>query len=338
VKFTDILSGGRLFGAMGALLLFFLPIALGIFNQHIMIMVIFFAFCATAWNLLSGFVGALSLGHATFLGLGAYISTLLYLHIGLTPWIGMFVGAVITAIFGVIIGFPCFRLTGPYFVLTTIALGEMIRLFIESNEFFLGIEIMGAMGLLLPSSFDPAYFRFGSRLAYYYIMLAFLVVALYISYRVKNSKLGYYLIAIKSDPDAAASLGINLTRYKLIAMGLSCFLMAFAGTFYAQYFLYVGPTRVFGGDLSVQIALIAMIGGQGTIFGPLFGAVLLVPVAEWITGQFGGSLPGLHLFIYGVAMMLIVLYKPAGIHDTIVRVFTWLQDKLLSPFVKKEKV
>ncbi|MHB1314661.1 MAG: branched-chain amino acid ABC transporter permease [Christensenellales bacterium] len=320
---------------IGLLLLIVGPIGLDIYYQQIMVLVLFFAFCATAWNVVCGFVGQLSLGHATFLGLGAYISTLLLRDMGLSPWIGMFIGAGITALVGVLVGYPCFRLKGPYFALTTIALGEVMRIWVENNEIIFGIDVKGSMGLLLDQTGNQAVaFEFGSKLEYYYVILAFLLIALLITYLIKRSKLGFYLTAIKSDPDAAESLGIPLAKYKLIAMALSCFLIAFAGTFYAQYYRYVGPNRIFGHDLSVQIALIALVGGQGTVLGPLIGAVLLIPLTELLS-EYGGALPGLHLFIYGVVMVLVVFYMPKGIHGLLSKYLKKIENKL---FFKKKPI
>jgi branched-chain amino acid transport system permease protein len=316
----------KLFLILGAVVLLIAPLPFGSYEQNILIMVLFFAYAATAWNIVCGFVGTLSLGHAVFVGLGSYISTLLLLHANLSPWIGMFIGAVITGICGIMIGYPCFRLKGPYFALTTIALGEILRIWVQNNEYFFGIDIKGSMGLLLPQTgFKASAFEFASKLSYYYIILAFVVIALIVSFCIKRSKLGYYLTAIKSDPDAAESLGISFTKYKLIAMAVSTFMCAIAGTFYAQYYRYVGPDRIFGGDLSVQIALIALVGGQGTVFGPIFGAIILVPISELLSARFGGSVPGLHLFIYGVIMMLVVFYMPNGIHDYVMKLLNWLE-------------
>lgn len=313
----------------------FLPLGLGRYQQHTLIMVLFFAFASSAWNIVCGFVGTVSLGHAVFLGIGGYVSTLLLLYTDLSPWLGMFAGAVIAAVFGIVIGYPCFKLKGPYFTLTTIAFGELIRIWVENNESLFGIDIKGSMGLLLPQTGNnPGKFEFASKLPYYYIILAFLIAALLITYYIKTHKLGFYLTAIKSDPDAAESLGIQLAKYKLIAMIISTFLIAFAGTYYAQYYRYLGPTRIFGNDLSVQIALIALIGGQGTVLGPLFGAILLVPISELLSEKFGGSLPGLHLFIYGVIMILVVYYMPNGIHDYVIKLYL----KIKGSFVKTKSL
>lgn len=320
---------GKLFMLLLLVLLVVVPLPMGSYGQDIMIMVLFYAFASTAWNILCGFVGTLSLGHAMYLGMGGYISTLLLTNLNLSPWVGMFIGAAITSVVAVLVGYPCFRLKGPYFTLASIALANIMLIWVQNNEYFFGVDIKGAMGLLLPQTGNQAVaFEFGGKLPYYYIMLAFLIVAVLISYLILRSRLGYYLVAIRSDPDAAESLGIPLVRYKLIAMAVSTFLIAFAGTFYAQYYRFIGPDRVFGGDLSVQIALIALIGGQGTILGPLFGAILLVPVSSFLSAYFGGSVAGLHLFIYGIIMMLVVYYMPKGIHDYIVHFFRWVENNL----------
>ena len=324
------LSRGNLL-ILGIVLLLVLPLFLASYYQHILILVLFYAFAASAWNIVCGFVGTLSLGHAVYLGLGGYISTVLLVNANVSPWIGMFIGAAITCLFGVLIGYPCFRLKGPYFALTSIALGELLRIWVENNESFFGIDIKGSMGILLPQTGNKASaFEFAGKLPYYYIILGFFAIAVLITYLIKRSKIGYYLTAIKSDPDAAESLGINLTKYKLIAMGISTFLIAFAGTFYAQYFRYIGPTRIFGGDLSVQIALIALIGGQGTVLGPFWGSILITILSEFLSAKFGGELPGLHLFILGIAMILVVFYMPQGINSYLVRGYGWLERKMAS--------
>lgn len=320
---------GPLFTIIGLALALFVPLMVSRYQQHLFIMIMFFAFAATAWNIICGFIGQLSLGHAVYLGVGGYVSTLLLINTGMTPWVGMFAGAAIASIFGLVIGYPALRLQGPYFTLTTIAFAEILRIWIENNEKLIGLDIKGSMGLVLPQyGYSFAAFEFESKLAYYYIILSFVIIGIGVTYLISRSKLGFYLTAIKSDPDAAESLGIPLTKYKTIAMLISTFMIAFAGTFYAQYFRYVGPTRVFGIDLSIQIALIGLVGGQGTVFGPLFGALLLVPVSEFLAERFGGSLPGLNLFIYGIIMILVVFFMPKGINDYIIKGLKRLGGKL----------
>ncbi len=320
---------GKIFAILGLLILLVVPNFVSTNGQIVFILILFYALCASCWNIVCGFVGELSLGHAVFLGMGAYISTLLLMDLSLSPWVGMFIAALITAVFGVIVGLPCFRLHGPYFALTTIALGELIRIFVENNDKAFGIYLRGAMGLVLKQTGNQAIaFEFANKITYYYILVAFVAATILVTWLIKNSKLGFYLTAIKSDSDAAESLGIKLTRYKLIAMAISCFMISFAGTFYAQYFRYVGPTRIFSHDMSVQIALIALVGGQGTVFGPLMGACLLVPITEFLSEEFGGALPGLHLFIYGVMMVFVVLYMPKGIHNNVTGFFSKLENKI----------
>lgn len=320
---------GPLFVLIGLFLALFLPILVTRYQQHLLIMIMLFAYAATCWNMICGFIGELSLGHAVYLGVGGYVSTLLLMYTGLTPWLGMFVGAALATVFGLVIGYPALRLKGPYFTLTTIAFAEILRIWIENNEFLFGLDIKGSMGLVLPQyGYSFAAYEFESKLAYYYIILGFLIIGIILTFFIKRNKLGFYLTAIKSDPDAAESLGIQLSKYKTIAMVISTFMIAFAGTFYAQYFRYVGPTRVFGIDLSIQIALIGLIGGQGTVFGPFFGALLLVPVSEFLAERFGGSIPGLNLFIYGIIMILVVFFMPKGINDYIIRAFKWLGGKM----------
>jgi branched-chain amino acid transport system permease protein len=311
------------------MLLVFLPIPVGTYMQSIILMVVMYAYFASCWNILCGFLGVLSLGHAVFLGIGAYISSCLFLYADVSPWFGMLVGGLIVAVLSIVIGFATFRMRGPYFTLTTIAMGEMIRVWVETNDYFLGIDIKGSRGLLLPSKGESFLnLEFSNKLGYYYVILAMLVLVLIISHLILKSRLGYYMTAIKSDETAAESLGIVPLRYKLIGIALSSFLISLGGTFYAHYYHYINPTRIFGSDLSVQIALIALIGGQGKVLGPVFGAVLLIPISELLAMLFGGQLPGLHLFVYGIALMLCVRYLPDGIHDLIIGFFQKVQAKL----------
>jgi branched-chain amino acid transport system permease protein len=222
-------------------------------------------------------------------------------------------------ILGFIIGYPCFKLHGPYFTLATIAFAEFIRMFFMNNEEIPGTDLWvgGAMGLVLPRSGKGFLFmEASSKSTYYFFILALLVMVLVVSFLIKRSKFGYYLTAIKSDPAAAASLGIDVPKVKMYAMIVSSMFMGLGGTFFAEYFRYIGPERVLGLDFSIQVALTALIGGQGTIFGPVVGAFLLVPVGETLSSSFG-SITGLHLFIYGVALVLVVLYMPQGIYGPI---------------------
>ncbi len=283
------------------------------------IWILFFAMCATAWNVIGGFAGQYSFGHAAFLGLGAYTSTLLWLELGISPWFGMLAGGVVAALAGAVISYPCFRLRGAFFALATIAFAEMLRVGGELTDSVFGIPVNGARGLVIPPVGNDLWaFQFTDKAAYAHIAYALLLLTLAIAYAVKRSRLGYYLAAIGDDEDAVKSLGIDTARVKLAALLISAFLTAVAGTFYAQMILFITPTRTVSLDLSVQMVIMAVLGGLGTVFGPLLGAIVLVPVAELTRAALGGStVQGAHLIVYGVILMLAVRFAPTGIEGQV---------------------
>ncbi len=281
---------------------------------QIFIWVLFFAYLGAAWNLIGGFAGQYSIGHAGLLGIGAYTSSLLYINVGLGPWLGMLVGGVVAAAIGGLIGYPCFRLRGAFFSLVTIAFAEMLRVGTELTDSVFGIEVNGVRGLLLPVlGHRPAAFQFVDKRYYYYTMLALLLMILAVGWGVKRSRLGYYLAAIGDDEEAVASLGINPARVKLVAMILSGFFTAIGGTFYAQFILFITPTRTMSLDFSIQMVVVNVLGGMGTVLGPVYGAALLVPIGEITRAIWGGSLQGVHLIIYGALLMAVILYWPQGV-------------------------
>lgn len=289
---------------------------------QIIILIAMYAYFTSCWNFVGGFAGVLPLGHSAFIGIGAYTSTLLYLTYGVSPWIGMLAGGVLAALVGVIVGLPTLKLRGAYFALATIAIGEAMRVLVENVEQVGPFEVRGPKGLLIPlagNSFSS--FQFTSKAAYYYIILIMLLLVLLLTYQMMNSKVGYYLAAGGEEPEAAEALGIKVSRYKLIAMAVSCFLTALGGTFYAQLMLYFYPKSILGLDLSYEIAFIAIIGGRGTIMGPVLGALLLRPVSEVTRIYFGSVLPGLHLVIFGLVLILVMRYQPRGIQEPVTRLF-----------------
>ncbi|MBA7578777.1 hypothetical protein ES708_20642 [subsurface metagenome] len=184
--------------------------------------------------------------------------------------------------------------------------------------------------------FPPGLFEFSNKIYYYYIILIALFASVLVTYIITKKRLGYYLVAIRSNPDAAESLGINIMKYKLTAIIISAAIISFGGTFYAQYFRYIGPTRIFGVELAIEIALIGIIGGRGTVLGPLFGAFLVVPISEFLISRFGGNLPGLHLFIYGLVIMIVILFAPKGIHDPFVNLLNKVEENILNLFRPKK--
>jgi branched-chain amino acid transport system permease protein len=264
---------------------------------------------AGAWNILAGYAGMMSLGHNAFFGIGAYTSTLLLLHFGLTPWIGMFCGGLLASCVGLILGVVCFRLRSHYFALATLAFGEVGSILAVNWRSLTG----GSEGLALPIQPSLYLFSFSSKLPYVYIGLLFFLVVIAISYAIEHSRLGYRLMAFRENEGAARALGVRTGKVRLIAMALSSFLSAIIGTFYAQYVVFIDPTSVIKIQISVQVALFAIVGGIGTALGPAIGAAIFVPITILLRAKMGTSLPGLHMIIYGIILVLVLLYMPQGI-------------------------
>jgi len=278
---------------------------------HVLVGILYFAYMASSWNIVCGYTGQLSLGHSALSGIGGYISTLLLINAGMSPWVGMLIGAVCATGVGVLVGWPCFRLRGPYFALTTIAFAEILRIWTENTEEIFGIELRGAQGLSVPlKGHSPALFQFDGKVPYYYVIIAMLVAVMAIAWWMERSRMGFYLKAIRADQDGAEALGVNSTRYLLAAMALSSFLTALGGSYYAQYFRYINPERNMGLDFSIELALMGIVGGQGTVLGPVLGAFLLTPAGEIARATLGGKFPGLHLVIYGLVLLLGLLFLP----------------------------
>lgn len=292
---------------------------------HLLIMMFFYAVLSEAWNILGGFAGQFSLGSAGFFGLGAYTSTLLFISWKVSPWLGMFVGAGFAVISSLFIGLLCFRLRGPFFSLVTIAFGEVLRLLFLNWGALTG----GAVGLLVPLLGDsPVYFQFLSRTPYYYILLAIMLTVVYTCYRIRNSRIGLYFIAIREDEDAAQSSGINIVVHKLIALAISVFFIAIAGTFYAQYILFLHPDSIMSLNFSVEMALPSIIGGMGTVCGPLIGSFILTPISEFVRAILGGGYAGVYLIIHGAILVLVVLLMPDGFAETMMKNYNSLIKKL----------
>lgn len=278
--------------------------------QNTAILMLMTAQLGVAWNILGGYAGQVSLGHAAFFGAGAYVSTLLSLRLGLSPWLGMGCGAAVAAALGVLVGWPCFRLKGHYFAMATIAVGEIVQAVVNGWE-----ALGGAVGFYLPLA-EKGFWGFTwnrSKLPYHDVALGLLLLSLLVNWLVNRSHVGYYLRAIKDEPDAARSLGVSLGRYKMIAMVLSSALTAMGGTLYAQKELFIDPGSTLSTGLSIKMALVAILGGVGTLWGPVLGAVLLTAIEEASRMAFGGTGRGTDLVVYGGIIVLIAVYQPAGI-------------------------
>jgi len=280
------------------------------FPIHVLIIVFLYALMGVAWNVMGGYAGMLSFGQAAFFGIGGYTSSFLFVTYGLNPWAGMMAGGVLAALTAAAIGYPCSNLRGHYFAIASIAFAEIVR--IHFNNWKL---IGAAEGLTIPTQpASLAVFQFGSSKApYYYIALAFLLLALAICWWMSRSRMGYYFRAIKESHELAMVLGVSFVRYRLVAIMLSAFITAVAGTFYAQYVLYLDPESVLILPISVQVVLVAMLGGAGAVMGPVIGAAILIPLSEITRVKLGHRGTGIDLMIYGALITLISIYQPKGV-------------------------
>jgi branched-chain amino acid transport system permease protein len=279
------------------------------FWLNFVIMALYFGFLGQAWNILGGFGGQFSFGHAAFFGTGAYTSAVLQLSFGIDPWLCLALAGVLGGAVGALVGALSFRygLRGSYFALVTLAFAEVFRILADSVEF------TGAgVGLQLPLRQSAANFQFADKAGFYFVILALTALGLAIAWWLKNSRLGARMVAVRENEDAARALGVNVFRTKVIAITLSGALMGLGGTFYVQYFLYIDPTIAYGPAVSVSALLVPIVGGLGTVFGPLLGAFAL----QWINqiAQLAmGDAIGLNLVLYGVILVLMIMYMPNGL-------------------------
>ena len=287
------------------------------FNIHVMILVFMFGMLGVAWNIIGGYAGMFSFGQAAFFGIGAYTSSYLSIAYGVNPWIGLVAGGCAAAVVAAAIGYPCSNLRGHYFAIASIAFAEIVRIVFNNWQL-----VGAAEGLSLPMQ-DESFANFlfnSSKLPYYYIMLAFLLLSLAVCYFVATSKMGYYFRAIKESHKIAEVLGVNVVLYRLMAIMISAFLSAMAGTFYAQYILYIDPGSVMLLATSIQIVLISMLGGAGSIMGPVIGAAILIPASEYTRVALGYQGTGMDMLIYGLLITLISMYYPEGVWKLLSRI------------------
>ena len=296
---------------LGAVIFLLYPLVFTLpFPRHLMIMIFLYATLGLAWNMIGGYAGQISLGHTLFFGIGAYTSTLLLMKLWVSPWAGMLAGGAISIGVSLIIGYPCFKLAGHYFAIATIAIAEIAQVWMLNWDW-----AGSAVGLtlpLLPESLINLQFH-SSKAPYYYIAFGLLILALGATFWIDRSKLGYYFKAIKGDLEAARSLGIHVIKYKFYALALSAFFTSICGSFYAQYVLFIDPDSVFPLMLSVIPCLIATLGGVGTIWGPVIGAFILIPISEFTRIYLGGGGKGTDLILYGLLIIIISVYQPFGL-------------------------
>ncbi|MDB5501487.1 MAG: branched-chain amino acid transporter permease, partial [Tardiphaga sp.] len=280
------------------------------FAIDVLIRILLFSFIGVAWNLMGGYAKQLSLGHAAYFGLGAYTSTILQVDYGISPWIGMVAGGCVAMLASLPIGWLCFRLRGPYFTIATIATAQVLMLiFLKFRDFAWGAE-----GTTIPNLGNaPWMMQFEEKAAYYYVILGLLVVALGVTYWLERSWVGYYLMAIGEDEDAAEAIGVDAPRMKRYIYMASAFLTALAGTFYTQYIYFIDPATAFSFNISIEAALVSIVGGIGTLWGPVIGTVLLETTSAMLQSWLGGSAGGIQLTVYSLILMAVILWRPTGI-------------------------
>ncbi len=286
-----------------------LPAVVDASHLNLAILVLMAAQLGVSWNIVGGYAGQVSLGHAAFYGLGAYTSTLLLIKFGINPWVGMVAGGVVAVALSLAFGWSCFRLKGHYFAMATIAVAELVQIFFTEWEWG-----GAAVGLYIPMAKTGwAWMNFATKLPYYWLALGLLLVTLAANFWIERSYLGYYFRAIKDEPDAARSIGVNIARYKQIALSVSAFFTAVGGSLYAQKELYIDPNSVLSTGLSIKMALVSILGGVGTLFGPVIGAVVLTSIEEFTRIIFGGSGRGTDTIIYASLIIAIAVFYPTGI-------------------------
>jgi branched-chain amino acid transport system permease protein len=286
---------------------------------HLLILVLMWVVIGSSWNLIAGYTGQVSFGQAAFFGIGAYTAGIFSTKLEISAWWGMAFGGWTAVILGILIGYLCFRLRGPYFALATLASGEILRLIANNWVDF----TEGMVGILIMQTFS-------SKLPYYYMILGLAALCLGVIALVMNSKLGYYFVSIREDQDAAESLGINATLYKNISLAISSFFTGTVGAFYMNYMGFIDPSVVFAlHDISIQAILVGIIGGVGTLWGPAFGALIMVGIQELFRTAFFGLAPKWvgqgHAMAFGVLVVLTILFMSNGVvgdWDRIKKLFT----------------
>ena len=288
----------------------------------VLILILYFAYTAQAWNIMMGFAGQLSLGHALYVGIGAYATAALYVHYGIAPWLGLPVAILISALVGAFIGFLAFRfrVAGVYFAILTIAFAEFARIGFDHWDW-----VNGSSGLFLPVAnyaHNDLWNLRGKPIMFYYVLLFLTVAALVLCHALLRSRAGYFWQAIREDEEAARALGINTFRYKMYAVVLSAGMTSISGVFFAFYYNNLFPEQVFHISRSIELILAPIIGGIGTLIGPIIGAVLLTGLGEGIwelMNAFGFNPPGAKQVFYGLCLLVVVMLLPDGIWPPLAR-------------------
>jgi branched-chain amino acid transport system permease protein len=296
--------------------------------MSVLILFLMMSYLSTTWGII-GQTGQLSFGHSAFVGLGGYTSTILYMQLHVTPWVGMLAGGMVAVLFGICIGLPTLRLRGVYFALATLAFASILQI-VALTTLQVGPVVIGASpGLqmnLVNGGDAPEFFQFLGKKGYYYVILGMLICVLVVSYVLNRIRIGYYWVAIRNDEDAAESLGINVARYRIMGFLLSCFLTGAGGVFYAQYLLAIDPRRILSLGFSTEIALMGIVGGWQSLLGPMIGSAVLVPISEFLRARLS-AIPQMTTIIYGLILVLFMIFLPQGINGLVVKVVNRISAK-----------
>ncbi|CAN5180185.1 branched-chain amino acid ABC transporter permease [soil metagenome] len=304
-------------GAVVFVLIALLPLLVqNAYLRNVIILTLMYAALAQSWNILGGYCGQISLGHALYFGVGAYAVSKLYVSYDVLPWFGMLAGGVLAMLLALALGYGTFRLKGHYFSIATLVIAEMGLLIVHNVE-WLG----AATGIQWPFGPDSwATLQFARNKApYIYFALGLLVVTWFVTWFIENSRWGYWWRAVKDQPEAAESLGVTVFKSKMAAAALSAFFTAIGGGFYAAFVSYIDPDSVMHFRFSLLMVLPVVLGGIGTLWGPILGAVILVPLSEFTRSYLGGSGSGVELMLYGGLVMAVALLKPEGLIKLFVR-------------------
>jgi branched-chain amino acid transport system permease protein len=288
-----------------------LPLMLNSYHLHILTIALVYVALASAWNIVGGMAGQISLAHSLFIGTGAMLSAALLVKLGVNMWAGLVIAAAIAGLLGALIAWIDFRFQLGHlsFVLITLAFAEMAAIIVEGWE-FLG----GASGLLLPrDTGDFLAFQFGGGRGGFWVMLALAVTIVLVNVAILNAPLGYYLRTIRDNERAAQAIGVDVVRHKITAMVISASLTSIVGTCYVRYLTFADPYLLASPVITIEIVLFATVGGLGRAYGPALGALLLVPLGEVLRGKLGGAVPGLHYFVYGAVVIGVILVSPRGL-------------------------
>ncbi len=325
---TGIESGPTaLLKYLGGMALAFLPFVLLVDDAHWLNIIAFtylMGGLAAAWNIIGGFGGQFSLGHGVFFGIGAYLTARLYVAYDLSPWLTIVPCAVFAALVAMLISWPTFRLRGPFFAIATLAFNEVALVIANHWESLTG----GPRGIMIPFKAGFANMIFRERWQYAVLMFVFMAIVIGVTVVLRRSRLGYYLLAVREDEDSARASGINVLAVKLQGMALSAGLTAVGGTLFAMYLRFIDPPTIFNlQEVGVKFALLSLIGGVGTVAGPLLGAALIIPFENFLRSELANALPGFNLAILGLLMVLAALFMKRGVVGAVRDLLHWFRSR-----------